>query len=296
MHCPKPSDIAPKQLSVPGVPGRGAFYVPSGGLGHGNIRGVAVCFHGLIAGTVPPTFPLSMTDSGGILPTNWGTLKTDLLAQNYVVLYPSLADDGSTEVPAKALFDDIGSDEASGGRYLATNMLHADHIRDWCRGLLNSNFHTPIDFRTPVPMVAIGFSLGGWTALQMVTGRLGTWTAYAVRSPATILSNASPTFTTPANYSSLDTSGFDLGPHALDGVGIPGQVSYGTTDSAVGWQKPGGALPTSNIDAMITNGQAAGQTITRKSNALNHEMGSTDVTDIMSFITGTANGLCPPTY
>ena len=133
------------------------------------------------------------------------------------------------------------------GRYLATMMLWWDHVVEFIHRQFGPAF----------PIVALGASWGGYHTLQLAANKFSTLGAFIAIIPATIVSNASQFWVNPINFGPTPytdgsgvvragcpggTAGMDVGPHALDamgnnslGVPIPGMVSYGNIDPAVGY-------------------------------------------------------------
>lgn len=346
-HCnPTGTGPAAHELWTPGVPGLGGVQVP------GTVDGVMVLLHGLITGQV--TVPLPLVDSGGLLPAAWGTLTSDLLADNWAVIQPSHPEDGYfTGVPLDGLWDDISNDSTFGARFTNRVLLWSDHIIDYCHA------------QWPGKKIALfGFSEGGWMALQILANRTSALLGGIAHCPATVWENPNPSFTPPHDFATINTTGMDAGPTILNACSVPTLVSYGTADSAVGWAattvsaisngvdvstftgsgslfltdsthitagprirvatsggfaeikftgntsntltgcttltgsgtlSTGGLAAQSNTDATITNAIAAGMPITRLANSAagsnNHELSTTTVTALMSYVTGTLDPL-----
>ncbi len=286
-HCLPNGYLETDQLPVPNVPGCGTYLEPSG-----TKRGVAVLLHGLNTSVIT-SFPITPQDSGvgGLLPVYYGTLATNLKNDGWVVLFPSYAEDNySSGVPAEGLYNDVNSDSGHGSRYLNTTLLWWDHVLNWCQ----TNY-------PGLPIMPIGMSEGGWHVLVLSSLRSSTIVGAISHCPATIWENVSYQFTQPVNFASTNLSGLDIGVDALNNCNIPVMISYGTNDAAVGWENPGGSLPTSNTNSIIINAQAAGRPITRNQTNDNHELlladsgayydGSTS--SLSSLSTLTLNSLAP---
>jgi hypothetical protein len=211
----------------------------------------------------------------------------------------------NTRGPSQGLWWDIENDPGNGARYLNTTALMFDKIVSYCNALLNPVVSGAKNYYTPVPIVPWGFSWGGWHALQFAAQRWQNIVGYAIHNPATVLSwtgSVNTDWVYNPSFSGMNTSGLDLGPHALDHIGkswltgnpIPGYATYGTTDDAVGWGIPGlgtapvassyGNHPISNLDLIIVNAQAAGQPLVRNQTADNHYF---TIQDAGTFYTGT---------
>lgn len=260
-HCgtsnPTP---AAGQLGVNGIPGLGDVQVPA------TVSGVCILLHPLNDYVAQP--PFVPTDTGGALPVVLGSLASLLLADNWVVLFPSHPDDPYPS-PAGAIAGDVSTDTGHGSRYLDTLLLTWDHMVDYSE-----------HFWPGKKRMVIGLSKGAYYALQVAANRAADIIGAIAHVPATIWSNIPAAYTGPADFTTLNTTGMDAGPHLLDAIPttLPVLVSYGTADQVVGWQNPGGTLPTSNTDAIITNAQAAGRSLVfRNATPDNHEMVSADI-------------------
>lgn len=269
-HCTANNSLAANELGVPGVPGLGQQFVP------GTVKGVCVMMHGLQ--TLPEPVPQVPVDVTGILPEYLATWKNDLVADDWVVVYPSHPEDGfASGVGAQAIYNDVNADTGHGSRYLQTMLWWWDHIVDY----IHTNWPGQ-------KIMVCGVSEGGYYVLQIAANRGSTIIGGIAHVPSTIWSNVNPTFTPPVNFSTTTTTGMDAGTTLLNGVTVPLMVSYGTNDIAVGYDTAGtGGTPVSNTDAMITNAVAAGRPITRNSTTDNHELLLADVTTFMSYTTGT---------
>ena len=221
-HCRPTGTLGVGQLPVPGVPGLGTVQDPGA-----PRRGVAIWLHGLLT-TPNPGLLGYPTDLISFIPVYAGTLVAGLLADGWVVLSPSFPEDSySGGAPSVGVKNDLENDPAgttnAGTRYLNTNLLWWDHIKLWR------------DATYPgAPLFPIGFSHGGWNALQLASLRENDIIASLAHCPATIWSNSSLAFVGTTLDTTL-TRGMDLMPHALDHTTVPTMVSYGTNDFAAGW-------------------------------------------------------------
>lgn len=281
-HCLPEGELAPDELPVPNFPGSGSVQTPA------SPKGVAVLCHGLQDGPVSAIG--DPVDTGGALPLYFGTWASDLLADDWVVVFPSYAEDGYSlnhGHPCLGLYQDVATDPGEGYRYLQTTLRWWDHAVEW-----RDYFHPGL------PLAIFGASEGGWHALTVASQRPEEIIGAIGHIPATIWSNVDPAFTTPADFDTISTVGMDLGPHALDDCDKPVMVSYGTSDVAVGWGiagqgtcPPSYTLPPSNTDLMIVHAQAAGQPVTRNATTDNHELLAADVTTFMDYIKATIDPL-----
>lgn len=276
-HCPsvQGGDLHTGQLVCPGPPpGYGTVYVPA------TVQGVCILFNGLGVGV--QVGPYTAVDAPGTLPTYYGTWVNDLLADNWaVIFFPDVPETTATPTPISGLVTDITSATSGNGtQYLATLKLMQTHLLAYCAS------------RWPgVGIMVAGFSEGGYQAIKFANLSLAGIIGGVIVNPATIWENVNPVFTSPFTFSSFNWSAMDASATDLNACTKPFLYEYGTTDIAVGWQNPGGALPTSNTDAMITNAVAAGMPITRRATSNNHDFQLADVAAWMTFITGTLDPL-----
>lgn len=276
-HCPSVSagTLNPGQLPVPNVPGYGTIQVPA------TVDGVCVAF-GSLANT-QILFSSVLVDTGGILPQAWGTWVAALLADNWAVVgFPSYPETGFVGDPVAGLIGDVTSATGNnGGQYLATTFELLDHVFIYCHQ------------RWPgKKIIVIGMSEGGYECLNVAQFKLSSIIGGVILNPPTIWENCSPGFTPGYNFSSYNWSNMNAGPTCLNACNKPFLYQYGTTDSAVGWQNPGGSLPTSNTDAIITNAVAAGMPITRQATTNNHDFTVSDVNNtFMPYIEATLDPL-----
>ena len=234
-HCLPAGALAPHQLPVPNVPGSGSIQAPT------NPKGVAVLLHGLL--TAPVAAIGAPQDTGGILPVFYGTWASDLVADDWVVLFPSYAEDGYDGAPAAGLYADVANDTGAGARYLDTTLLWADHLLAW----RDANY-------AGLPVALFGMSEGGWHVLTVLaSNRGGAFLGGIAHCPATVWSNANPQFTG-TDFGTISTAGMDLGPHALDSVAGRVMVSYGTADAAVGYGQSSLGAGSAGVDVTTFTG------------------------------------------
>lgn len=258
--------LASGQVPVPGVPGYGGVDLPSG-----TVSGVCVMLHGLL----PYVLPGQSLPSYKLFGEGLGTLSADLTGDNWAVLWPSYPSEGAGNVnSATALIADMNSATSGGGtQYLTTVLEWWDHVVLY------------IHQTWPGQKIAVaGWSEGAFMACTIAARKQSTIIGGVAHEPATIWNN----ITALTGYTFPTVANLNLSTSALSGVTVPFMVSYGTADNFVGWQNPGGSFPTSNTDAMITNG---GSGVVRNSTADTHQLTSTDATTFHSFFTGHLNGL-----
>jgi hypothetical protein len=234
-HCLPAGALAAHQLPVPNVPGSGSVQVPS------SPKGIAVLLHGLQ--TAPVAAIGEPTNTGGVLPLSFGTWASDLLADDWVVLFPSYAEDGYDGAPPVGLYADVANDTGAGARYLDTTLLWADHLLAW----RDANY-------AGLPVALFGMSEGGWHVLSILGSDRGpSFLGGVAHCPATVWSDASPQFTG-TDFGTISTAGMDLGPHALDSVYGPVLLSYGTSDAAVGFGSSGLGAGSAGVDVTTFTG------------------------------------------
>jgi hypothetical protein len=241
-------------------------YVPSGGIGHGFIRGVVVAMHGLsvVQAPIPPV--LSADSSVTAFKAFGSTMMTQFINDGWLYLNVPYPEDYYVSLGVQGIYNDITNDSGHGSRYLTMTLHWWDHIVLYIKSTYGN-----------WPIVAYGGSWGGWHALQIAANRQSTLAAYCPHEPATILSNANTLFTTPVNFTAVNTTGLDITTTHLNAVTIPGIVTYGTNDEAVGYNLAGtGGTPVSNIDALITAAVGAGRPVTRNATPDFHEFTNAD--------------------
>lgn len=299
-HCLPAGTLGANEIPVCNVSAANtSVLLPAGGLGNGNIRGVVVAMHGLsvVYQPVPPVGSIGNVTIAGYSGGSGADMEANLLADGWIVLGVPYPEDFYSGIGATAIWNDVNSDSGNGSRYLANQMHWWDHIVEF--------IHTTYD--PDIPIVPFGGSWGGYHALQVAINRQSTIIAYCSDVPATIVSNASPAYTSPANYGpnqvvaghtfttplANGTGGLDVQTTALNpgytsqigvtnpnGVTIPGCVLYGTGDGAVGWEitssLPGVIPISSNTDTMLTNATANGIPVVRIQTNNYHEMTNAD--------------------
>lgn len=269
-HCLPSGSLGTSEVPCPHIGSTKMQTVTPGG----SKRGVVVMMHGL--NTAVTTIPGTLADSGGFVPTKELTLATALAADGWVVLYPTYGEDWAVGNPAKAVFDDINADAGHGARYLAMTLHWWDHIVTYIKATYGT-----------WPIVPFGISWGGWHAFQVAANRSSTIIAYANHASAVILSQAGLAWSTPVDFSTVNTTGLDVGAHAMDTVSLPGLI---------GWQDSDTAAPPANIQAVANNAIAAGKSITTMHFAGDHSYPAAAATATMSWFTGTVDALAPAVH
>jgi hypothetical protein len=266
-HCLPSGALGTSEIPVCNVDtGNTTIYLPTGGIGNSKIRGIVVSMHGLPT-TNQPIPPVVSADVQQTAFDSYGaSFRTMLVNDGWAYLCVPYPEDFYVGVGSQAIYNDISSDSGHGSRYLAMTLHWWDHVVNF--------IHTTYG---NWPIVATGESWGGWHTLQVAAGRQSTIVGYSADVPATIISNANTAFTTPVNFSLINTTGADITTTQLNTVTVPGIVTYGTNDEAVGYNSAGtGGTPISNTDAMLTNAAAAGAPITRNATADFHEFTNAD--------------------
>jgi hypothetical protein len=278
-HCMPTGSLGTNEIAVCNVgPNTTLTYTPSGGLGIGNIRGVFAYMTGLPVGI--------LTLEGGTATASAPSYITNLNNDGWIVMQVYYPEHYTGIVGASAIWNDVNSDSGNGSRYLNNTLLHWwDHVVEYIHTTYGPN----------IPILPHGGSWGGYHTIQIASYKTSTIIAYAAGIPATILSNASPAYTSPANYGTLPsgTGGLDVTQTALNSVNIPGIVMFGTQDAGVGWAYPGlgtlspsGGVPSnayvslgqpySYTDIMIQNAQTAGMPVTRNQTPNIHDFSNDD--------------------
>lgn len=271
-HCLPNQTLGTDELPVSSISAANTHILtPSG-----SKRGVVVNLHGLIVAQQHNPRPM-ITDSGGFLPVYNLTFSNNLVADGWVVMHPSYPEDNYVGIPSRGVFNDIVADPGHGARYLETTLHWWEHLVEY----IHTNYGN-------WPIVLFGFSWGGWHVFQLVNHRPADITAYITHHGATVLSEASPVWTNPVDFTAIDTSGLDISSTFLNSAtSIPGMIGWGESDSAIGY---------TNIQTIYNNALGAGCPVS--SNGLNEEhiLSMSDVTTYTNWITGTVDPLAPAIY
>ncbi len=274
-HCLPAGSLATHEIPVSPINAGTVWASSPPGVGIGRRRGVVVSMGGLpLTATAEFVTPTAPVDSGPPTPSDFvsygGTFAAQLALDGWIVLDVAYPEASIYPFPVNAIFNDVVNDSGHGSRYLATQLHWWQHIVEYIR----MNYG-------PLPIVAFGRSWGGWHVLQIAANRQQDLLGYIAGIPATIVENVNPAFTGTANFNATNTSGLDCGPTLLNACNVPGLVSYGTSDEAVGWQAtasaPGVQPINSNTDLIITNAIAAGMPVTRNETADFHQFTSLTV-------------------
>jgi hypothetical protein len=244
--------------------------IPVGGLGVNKVRGVVAYCHGLSDGPQPIPATIGTVNASTPAFNNYlSAFRDNLVNDGWIFLAVPYPEDYYISVGSAGIWNDLNSDTGFGSRYLTNHLHWWDHVVQYIQSKWGAS----------IPIVAHGTSWGGWTVLQIAKNRQSSIIAYEAHIPATLLSYVNQAFCGPVNFGPNSvtangivypplvggTSGLDIGQHHLDSVTIPGMVSYGTNDEAVGWQTTA-SLPNvtpinSNIDAMLTNATPSGYVV-----------------------------------
>lgn len=224
-HCLPSGSLGTGELADPNI---GSAYmtsmIPSGGLGHGNIRGVIVYCHGLILTQAPVPYPIPSSTVGGSS-NDILAFANSVVADGWIFIGPSYQEDFFLGPACLGVNLDLDNDTGNGSRYLASTLRWWDHVLQFIR----------VTYGGLIPVVPMGFSWGAMRTLQIASNNTGSCLGYIAHCPATLLSNAAQNFTTPADFNNISTSGIDLSATQLNAVSIPGIVGFGTSDPAVGY-------------------------------------------------------------
>ncbi len=272
-HCKPNITLDTDELPVNNISVANSFIIDAA---PGLVRGAVIYLHGMAVRR--PAIPIPIIDQTGLLELNTLTFANGLAADGWVVIQPCYPEDNSTLLPSQAIFNDVDADTAHGARYL-TNTLHWwDHVVNFVQA----------EYGTDFPIVPFGFSWGGWHAFQIAANKSDTILAYGSHIAATVVSDASPVFTSPVDFSATDTSGLDTTTGILDGVlQKPGIIGWGTNDSAVGYLE---------IQAIYNSALAAGCPVVSNPTNSNHELRSSDTTTYLNWFTNTVDPLAPKIF
>lgn len=282
-HCLPSGATGTDELTVPQISlGTMQQQVPAG-----LKRGVVVLCHGLFAS--PQAVPYVLQN---YLATAYQTLATGLTGDGWVVIFPPFTEDfvnlpSPPQSPSLAIQNDITNDAGNGTRYV-TGTLHLwDHIVDW----IHTNYG-------PWPIVPFGISWGGYHAYQVAVNRTSDIIAYGGHCAATNLNHVSSVFTAPANWTSINSTGANIGSTFLNGMlTTPGFIGWSSTDVVVG---------TTDLPALISAAQTAGAPVTTLEDTTNnHGLYATDIgpggtgftgTTILDWFAGPVDALAPKVH
>lgn len=201
-HC-RPVEPYSGMLDPPAFPGGTPVNYPAG-----KLRGLVVLLHGIddFAPT-PPNQPFG---------DDWADLSTKLLADNWATIYPQQCGDlVGQENQTDAMLADIGADPSgTAAHWGAIVLAWWDHVRDW------ADYHYGPRF----PLVPIGFSNGGWTALEIAVHRPETMVGWIAHHPAISWNTI---------FDTTIMGSIDIASTALNTCTVPGLLSWGTADDSV---------------------------------------------------------------
>jgi hypothetical protein len=238
-HCLPNGQLGTNELPVPNISGATmtTFNPPTGMLR----RGVVVFMHGLyvaaIAAAVPPS-----TLTGGPVGDNYGafgsvygnSLCTNLANDGWVVLAVTAQEDTFAGVPSTGVYNDVAADSGYGVRYQNSTLRTWDHVVSYIQ-------QTYGDW----PIIAAGFSVGGWRATTIAQARPQTVKAVISHQPASVFENVATIFTPGANFGLVNWSGADDVGTELNGISCPALVGYSSGDNAV-WYAGNSTVATIN--------------------------------------------------
>ena len=216
--------------------------IPSGGVGHGNIRGIVVWLTGfdVFVNSGPGIPPYIPPDSPGAYYT---TFYNALVADGWIFLAVPSNEWSAHGYGSSAVYNAVNADPGLGSNYVAGMMRWWDHIALYCAKKWPG-----------MPIVPFGVSWGGFETIQVASGKTSTLLAAGAHVPATWISNANHLYTPPQNFGLINCSGLNVPVNALASVGIPMILGWGTTDVALGW------TGTSTVAAGFTTTPAASVT------------------------------------
>lgn len=251
--------------------------------GAGPYRGVVVVLHGLVQSATNPVPFSALADSSLFgVGSGWGTLSGTLNTDGWVCLQVPLNGDNYNGTPSFGISSDINA-SGNGSRY-RTNISHWwAHVLTYCASTYGPSW----------PVIPFGSSWGGLHALivaQDYTSKPPP--AVGINCPATIISNLSSSLW--AGNTISNSTGLDVSTTALNSYTGVSHVSYGTSDSIVGWSAS--SSPAANTDSIITNAVNAGRSCTRLATHYTlHGFDTTDAASIQTWFTNTVDPLCPKT-
>lgn len=226
-HCLPTGSLQTSEIAVCNISdGTVSPFIPTGGVGSGNIRGIVVFFNGFDIGfnTGQGIPPILFGDSGTAAFFSYlSSWKNLMVNDGWLVLMVPSNEWSANGYGSTAVYNAANADAGHGSNYLAGLAHLWDHIVNYC------NRKYP-----GMPLVPFGFSWGGYEAIQIASTRSSTLLAAAAHCPATWLRNANAAFTGPSNFGQINTSGLDVQSNALASVTIPMAVGYGTSDEAIG--------------------------------------------------------------
>ena len=264
-HCLPNGQLGINELPVPNISGASiTVFNPPGGVG--ARRGVVVNMHGLYTSAqqfpVPPsTAPggaLTDTYSTGISAVMANSHALNLAALGYVVLTVTAQEDTYAGNPMIGVYNDAAS-STNGARYLASTLHTWDHVYQYIQQTYGYNSGTSTAWATSggVPIFLAGWSIGSWRGLQILQNRTSQINGFFLHQPATYFDNVPAIYTPGATFATLNWSGLDVTNSYLSGIGsMPGMISYGTSDSAVGYG--GSATLSGSFGSTITLSSTSG--------------------------------------
>lgn len=239
--------------------------------GVGNRRGIVVFQHGLLEfdGFGFP-IPIPNTTVAPGLSAQIGDFVTAVVAAGWISWYPPNQEDfySPPASPGAGVLNDVVNDTGHGTRYLNSTIRWYTHLR-----ALACKAYNITDAQLVV--VLAGWSWGATRSLWLAANHVPGIAGFISHEPACLPENAQVAAVpgwNAANWSGLDLpSTYLTAANAVSTV-VPGIIGYGTLDQIVGYQNPGGSLPTNNTDAILTACASGGMTqITRNAVTETHE-------------------------
>jgi hypothetical protein len=228
-HCLPTGSLQTAELPVCNISlGTSTAYIPTGGVGHGNIRGIVVYLGGLdvqynSGAAIPCVIPPDGTVAG--LELFGTTFKNSLVADGWIVLAVPANEWFYNGYGSQGVYNAINADAGNGSNYLKGTIHWWTHVMEFCYMTYPG-----------MPLVPFGISWGGWQTLQVAGAMPKSILAFGCHCPATIVRNIASIFSVTANFGLTNTTGADIQSNLLASVtGPPGIIGFGTNDEAVGY-------------------------------------------------------------
>jgi hypothetical protein len=189
--------------------------------------------------------PPVLADTGGILPSRALTLCNTIAATGWDVMCPFTP--GNAWSPNGALgllYFDVNTDSGHGTRALATYLAWWDTLYLALRRTVSAT----------LPIVPAGFSLNGFLTLLIAANRASDIAGYVAHHPSSVLSDINPDVTPGYTFSTLNSTGINVGASALNSVAVPGLLGWGSADSIIDYPNSGDLLTPAMYSAAHTAG------------------------------------------
>jgi len=258
----------------------------------GKRRGRILFLPGLGGSTLASPFYEGLSDGSG------GYLRPDLNADGWqTVQTPNVHQFFQGADPIFGIPNgDVVNDSGHGSRFLDKNLRYFDHIIDYC----NLNYGD-------MPVIVAGMSWGAWWGLELALHRQAGVTGtdpYAVHGvyahcPVNNWANAAAINVGPpgGTYGTSYYTGMSLTTTALNGLTIPGRVTWGWLDTYITWTPPPVDAMNMVANACVATGGSAsvGQCVVGSTTAdLNSNAAFLAGTGILNLGAGTPASSFPP--